>query len=341
MARRSVGPAGLAVVGAVRDTLERAGEGPAPAVASVVVACSGGADSLALAAGTAQVAALRARHGSVLSIAAVVVDHGLQPTSATAAGETADRLAMLGYGDVVVRRVGVCAAGNGPEAAARTARYAVLDSEAEARSALVLLGHTLDDQAETVLLGLARGSGTRSLAGMPAREDRRLRPLLGLRRRVTEAYCAELGLTPWHDPQNVDARFTRARVRQRVLPVLEAELGPGVAEALARTAQLARDDADLLDVLAAQASPTDELTGGSGPDCAALAALAPAVRRRVLRTWLSGRTSEPSTMTQVLAVEELALSWRGQHGVDLPGATVRRRDGHLTVERGLSSPDRA
>ena len=165
-------------------------------------------------------------------------------------------------------------ADGGPEAAARTARYAALQSEAAGRQATIWLGHTLDDQAESVLLGLARGSGPRSLAGMAARTGRLVRPLLGLRRSVTEQACAELDLDPWRDPHNDDPRFARVRVRRTVLPTLEAELGPGVAEALARTAALVRDDADLLDGLAAEADPgTDALDAArpcstSRPRCA-------------------------------------------------------------------------
>ena len=136
----------------------------------------------------------------------------------------------------------------GPEAAARTARYAAL--EAARGDAPVLLAHTLDDQAETVLLGLGRGSGARSIAGMRPYDPPWYRPLLGVRRSLTHAACAELGLTPWHDPHNADRRFTRVRLRTEVLPLLEDVLGGGVAEALARTATALREDTDALDDLA-------------------------------------------------------------------------------------------
>ncbi len=159
----------------------------------------------------------------------------------------------LGLDPVEVLAVTVGTSG-GPENAAREARYAAL-SEAAGRlgAAAVLLGHTRDDQAETVLLRLARGSGTRSLAGMPARTGIYRRPLLELGRGTTVAACAALGLVPWEDPHNLDGRYARVRVRRRLLPALEDELGPGVAEALARTAGLCRDDADALDAWAEEA----------------------------------------------------------------------------------------
>ena len=319
MARRALGPATLAVVQAVDAALT-------PADARLLVACSGGADSLALAAATRQVAERRG-----LPCAAAVVDHGLQAGSDRVAAGAAAALRGLGLADVVVLPVTVAAAG-GTEAAARDARYAALRSAAGNPPATVLLGHTRDDQAETVLLGLARGSGPRSLAGMAVRSAGLLRPLLDLPRTTTEQACAELGLQPWSDPHNDDPRFARVRVRRQVLPVLEEALGPGVAAALARTARLARDDADLLDALAAEAHP-----GTSTVDCAELAALPAALRSRLLRRWLAERGAQDVGADHVRAVEALVLAWRGQRGVDLPGGTVARREGRLlwqAVARG-------
>ncbi len=208
----------------------------------VIVALSGGADSLALAAATAFEAP---RLG--LRVASVTVDHGLQPGSAEVADQAARQASALGIDPLVVR-VEVGAVG-GPEAAAREARYrALADAATDAGAAASLVGHTLDDQAETVLLGLARGSGAASLQGMAAESELRgirlLRPFLGLRRAETRAACVAQGLAPWDDPHNDDDRYTRVRVRRRVLPVLEEELGPGVAEALARTAEQLREDSD-------------------------------------------------------------------------------------------------
>ena len=286
----------------------------------LMLACSGGADSLALAGATVFVA-----RRAQLPLSALVVDHGLQAGSGAVASRARQQLVQLGILDVVVRQVSVDPdARTGVEAAARTARYGALESEAAARRATVLLGHTLDDQAETVLLGLARGSGNRSLAGMAERSGRYLRPLLGLPRTVTRKACQELQLTPWEDPHNSDDRYARPRVRSRVLPLLEAELGPGIAKSLHRTARLARDDADLLDELARQAHPASDTL-----DCDRLAALHPALRRRVIHRWLAGRTGSEVAFVHVVAVEELVTGWHGQDGVDLPGRLVRRTDGRL------------
>jgi tRNA(Ile)-lysidine synthase len=329
MARRLLGPASLAVVRSLEEALSEAAlSGAALSDTAVdarprplLVACSGGPDSLALAAATAQVS--RRRGGR--SVSAVVVDHGLQAGSAETATRAHDQLVGLGFDDVLVSRVSVdLSSGRGPEAAARQSRYALLDAEATRRDATVLLGHTLDDQAESVLLGLARGSGTRSLAGMAVRSGRYLRPLLTLRRATTEQACAELGLEPWHDPHNADGAYARSRVRSKVLPLLEAELGPGVAEALARTAQLARDDADLLDSLAADAEPT-----GDTLDCAHLGDLPAALRRRVIRRWLLASGAPEVTFQHVLRVEELVTRWHGQSAANLPGVRVSRVAGRL------------
>jgi tRNA(Ile)-lysidine synthase len=311
MARRALGPATLQVVQAVDAVLD----GPA------LVACSGGPDSLALAAAAAVVADRRG-----IAVRAAVVDHGLQPGSDRLAAQVAERLEGLGV-PATVLTVTVRAEGDGPEAAARRARYDALEAAAGVGD-VVLLGHTLDDQAETVLLGLARGSGTRSLAGMPTRRGRFVRPLLGVRAATTRAACVELGLEAWLDPHNSDERFRRVRVRERVLPVLEAELGPGVAEALARSAGLARADAELLDALAADAlggQPRTEL------DCSWLASLPDALRGRVLRDWLRGAGAVDLAATHLEAVADLVTGWHGQRWVEAPGVRVHRADGRLRV----------
>lgn len=273
------------------------------------VALSGGPDSLAL---TAVAARLRAT-------TALVVDHGLQPDSAAVA-ETARRQALdLGCVDARVLTVEVGRAG-GPEAAARDARYAALE---DARAgAAVLLGHTLDDQAETVLLGLGRGSGPRSIAGARAYRPPWCRPLLEIRRVTTHAACAELGLTPWHDPHNADPRYTRVRVRAEVLPVLEDVLDGGVAEALARTAAAIREDCDTLDELA-QKELARAVTGAD-LDVARLKALPDAVRRRVVRLWLLDGGAMDLTDYQIRRVDALVTAWRGQGGVAV-GSELRRQ----------------
>jgi tRNA(Ile)-lysidine synthase len=218
----------------------------------VLAACSGGADSLALAAALAHEAPRLSLRGG-----GVTVDHGLQAGSAERAGRVAALLRQLGLDPVHQASVTVPAGpgSGGPEAAARTARYAALEQVAEqAGAAVVLLGHSRDDQAETVLLGLARGAGGRALAGMPARRGRFRRPLLGVARAALREACAAQSLEPWDDPHNADPAYARARVRHQAMPALEQALGPGVAAALARSAAQLSQDCDALDALAAAES---------------------------------------------------------------------------------------
>jgi tRNA(Ile)-lysidine synthase len=318
--RRELGPATLAAVQAVDAALNQQD-------LQLVTACSGGADSLALAFAARYVASRRD-----LKYAAVIIDHGLQQGSADIAARVRDQLDRLGYHDVTITAVQVDqSAAAGLEAAAREARYRALDTEARARSATLMLGHTLDDQAETVLLGLARGSGSRSLAGMAPRAGHFVRPFLGIRRATTEQVCDELGLNPWQDPHNADRRFTRVRVRETVLPTLEAELGPGVAEALARTAELVRDDNELLDRLATEASRIEGMGGTDTLDCAALQAQPPALRRRIIRLWLLTHGLGDLSLRHISAVESLVIDWHGQKAIQIPGATVTRTAGRLRV----------
>jgi tRNA(Ile)-lysidine synthase len=342
--RPRLDPATAAIRRAVRTVLaDLAARGDV-----VLAACSGGADSLALA---AALAFEGARAG--VTAGAVTVDHGLQRGSAERSAALADRLAGLGLHPVSVRTARVGGAG-GPEAAARAVRYAAITAAARDLGArLVLLGHTRDDQAEAVLLGLARGSGARSLAGMrdhrpafaadgPAEEadgalDSRAievtfaRPLLTVPRSATAAACAAAGLDVWADPHNADPAFARSRVRRRVLPVLEQELGPGIAEALARSADLLRDDADALDTLAADVAEAVRDEAG-GIEVEGLVAHPRAVRTRVLRTWLiaNGSPAGDLTRTHVLAVDALATGWHGQGPLALPGGT------RVARERGAS-----
>ncbi|XAS67601.1 tRNA lysidine(34) synthetase TilS [Micrococcaceae bacterium Sec5.7] len=288
----------------------------------VLVACSGGPDSLAL----ASVAAYFARRGNVdghqVTVGAVVVDHQLQPGSAEVAARTASVLKDLGLSPVVIRTVDVASTGAGPEAAARGARHAALESVAlETDAGAVLLGHTLDDQAEQVLLGLARGSGTRSLAGMRPSRGRLLRPFLGLRRADTLEICDVEDLDPWHDPSNADPAFARSRTRVEVLPLLEEKLGPGVAESLARTASILQLDADYLEDVANHTFTA--LVDRSGPDVslpeAALGELAPAIRFRVIAKAAADVGGQQPGYRRLLAAEAL-LRRQGSAGpVQLPG----------------------
>lgn len=301
---------------------------------TILIACSGGADSLALAAATVIEAKAIAGH-----VIGVTIDHGLQPDSSSVADHVVSQLAALGCDETYSARVRVEPdSALGPEAAARTARYAVLEEIAERTTAsVVLLGHTRDDQAETVLLGLARGSGGRSIAGMRRSFGPFRRPLLDTTRAQTQAACAALAIEYWIDPHNADPRFARARVRHQVLPALEAELGPGVAAALARTADQLRADSEFLDELAD--STAAEL--GDPAPVGVLTELHPAIRRRVLRLRAVAAGSPPSELTaeHVYAVERLITAWRGQHWVDLPGPVrARRTDERIRFEAVDSAP---
>ena len=309
-----------AVRSAVRDALPAA---LPQAGGMALVACSGGADSLALAAGAAQ-----AVGGRPWRVGAVVVDHQLQPGSRVAAEAAAGQCRGLGLDPVLICGIEVTGSG-GPEASARRARYRALASSALQEGAdAVLLGHSLDDQAETVLLGLARGSGSRSLAGMPARTTLsgttdvvQLRPLLGLPRDVLRAACREWGLRPWEDPHNRDRAYTRIRVRRDVMPALAEALGPGVPQALARTASLLRDDEEALSAIAADALAAAEEghEPGQGLDRQVLAGCPPAVRRRALRAAVLAEGVPPGALKaeHLLAMDRVVVSGSGL--VRLPG----------------------
>jgi tRNA(Ile)-lysidine synthase len=290
----------------------------------VLAACSGGADSLALAAALAHEAPRLGLRGG-----GVTVDHGLQAGSARRAGAVAAMLAGLGLDPVRSVRVAVAAptGHGGPEAAARTARYEALDGVARSTgAAAVLLGHTRDDQAETVLLGLARGSGARSLAGMPARRGCYRRPLLAVGRATLREACEALGFEPWDDPQNMDPAYRRTRVRHQALPVLEQALGPGITEALARSARHLRADCDALDALA-RVEGQRLCDPGGGLDAAGLALLPVAIRTRVLResAIAAGCPAGALTTRHIDALDALVTGWRGQRWADLPGGVRGRR----------------
>jgi tRNA(Ile)-lysidine synthase len=317
-----------APVAACRHGVRRALAGLEPGD-RVVVACSGGADSLAL----LSAAVHEAREPALLVIGATV-DHGLQEGSAERADAVVALMAGLGADETVTARVHVDGGGRGPEAAAREARYAVLEElAARVGARRVLLGHTLDDQAETVLLGLTRGSGGRSIAGMRPAYDVFARPLLDVRRAETEAACEAEGITWWDDPHNADPRFTRSRVRHEVMPVLERELGPGVAETLARTAAQLRPDMEALDRMAEEQHAA--LAGPDGLPLAGLADLDEALVSRVLRlaALAAGAHDAELFHVHVRALVGLAAGEvRGQ--VQLPGRVTAIREGtHLRFRR--------
>ena len=241
----------------------------------VIVACSGGADSLAL-------LALACAAG--LSPTAVYVDHGLR------AGTAGEAVAV----DAAARRLGARSAppvrpaaridpGPNLEARARAARYEALEvARRDLGVGTVLVGHTADDQAETMLLNLLRGAGSAGLAGMAVRRGRIVRPMLGLRRADTREICARLGLITVEDPMNSDTRFRRVWLRREVIPRLEHGAGRDLTEVLARQAELMREESDLLDSLAARALAD----AGDPPVASELIRLPPAIARRAVRAWL-------------------------------------------------------
>ena len=313
-------PAMADVRRAVRENWDAAGVAQGELV---LAACSGGADSLALAA-----AAIFEGERAGVRVGAVIIEHGLQEQTPNVAANLQLTLQRLGLDPVRVSPVKVATGpdSGGIEAAARAARYQALSTAAtELGARHVLLGHTQNDQAETVLLGLTRGSGPRSIAGMQAIDGLYLRPLLSLTRQTTEAFCNDSGLEFWVDPHNSDNAYTRVRIRSNVLPVMEQELGPGVSQALARTADLLRQDLDYLDSLAqesfrrlAKISPTVLELPVDG-----LETLDPALRGRVillaLNTFQTGFGK-----THIAAVDELVTNWHGQKELTLPGVRVVR-----------------
>lgn len=300
-----------------REALERHGVALGDLV---LVACSGGPDSMALA---NALAFEGPRLG--LRIGAVIVEHGLQEITKTVAINTAAALTAMGYDPVRVVPVTVGNAG-GPEAAARSARYEAIDEvAAELDARYVLLAHNMNDQAESVLLGLARGSGARSLSGMAELTGRYVRPLLSVTRETTVAACDDAGIKYWNDPHNKDVQFTRVRVRQNLLPVMEQELGPGIVEALGRTADQLREDAEVLDQLAEAAfakvfKSTPRSLQATLP---ALSALQPAIRFRVYR--MAGAIFQAHLhRSHVLEIDRLLTDWHGQKPLTLPGVRVER-----------------
>ena len=331
---------------AVRDHLtsfiDEAGAPPA-----LIVGLSGGADSLALALTTIDVAA---RAG--IPVVTVTVDHGLRAGSGEEARRVADLATSLGARGVV-ETVAVDGPG-GPEGAARDARRAALRAVAQREGAPILLGHTMDDQAETVLLRLARGSGPSSLRAIApvSRDDDGvtwLRPLLGLRRTDTEQACAQAGLAPLQDPTNdIDGPWRaadgsplrRSALRHAAIPALASALGVDPVPALARTAALCAADDDALtqwaSALAASATPGEEHDSETGHPSLAVSALlgAPrAVRTRALREGARVAGIRALSSAHVDALDDLVVAWRGQGPIDLPGGTASRvgRGAHARI----------
>ena len=315
-------PAMADVRRAVRESWER---NRVAAGDQILVACSGGADSLALAA-----AAIFEGNRAGIKVGAVIVEHGLQPATKQVAADTAELLTKLGAQPVLLKSVTVGKTG-GPEAAARAARYAAFD---EAPAKFIMLAHTQNDQAETVLLGLARGSGNKSLNGMTEKSGRFLRPLLRISRATTEAFCNDSGLSFWSDPQNQDKKYARVRVREEILPQLERELGPGIFDALARTAEQLQEDEIVLSELAKSffgeivkiRATTIEIS------VADYAAMPLAIRHRVLALALQTMKAPEFSRTHILAVDELVDDWHGQKPLTLPGVRVERNANQIVLK---------
>lgn len=288
-----------------------------------LVAVSGGADSLALAA-----ALLIEAQPLALNPIAITIDHQLQENSELQAEKVSRQLKEFGYGQVFIKKV-VVTSTNGIEAGARAARYeAIAQSVEETKASKVFLGHTHGDQAETVLLGLARGSGARSLSGMATDNGIYARPLLALTRETTELACKDFGFEIWNDPHNFNSDFTRVRVRREVIPYLEKNLDPGISNALVRSAALLRDDADALDQWAERES--------GDLDCERLSLLPRAVRTRIIRkaALAAGTTPGELTYEQITAIDALISAWKGQGAVSLAGGVkVERISGRLSLSR--------
>ena len=317
----STNPATVAIRSAVRECLSNCSAGD-----TVLVAVSGGADSLALAA-----ALVPEAKNLLVNLVGVTIDHQLQENSGEQATKVLAQLSELGIDQVEIIKVAVEML-DGLEASARRARYAALDDSAEKYNAkLVFLGHTLNDQAESVLLGLARGSGARSLSGMARCTGKYCRPLLEITRSQTLAACDENKVTPWVDPHNSDSQFARVRVRTDALPKLEESIGPGVTEALARSADLLRDDADALDAWTTQVAADLDL---ADLEITTLADLPKAVRTRLLRKaiYAAGAPMGSITAEHVASVEAFVTSWHGQGACSLPGGVkVSRISGRLSL----------
>jgi len=308
---------------AVREHLEKHSVQPS---ALVLVALSGGQDSLALAAAVAFEAP---RAG--LQAGAIIIDHNLQPGSADVAARAAEQARDLGLEPVIIEQVSVSGRG-GMEATARQARYAAFERVALAQNtAAILLGHTRDDQAETVILGLVRGSGATSLSGMAAINGIYHRPLLSLPRKTTLQACLDQGLEPWHDPHNDDPQFLRVRVRKTVLPTLERELGPGITEALARSAEQSREDAEALDDIVTMLidEVIEPAEGGIALSVVGLAEQSAAIRNRMIRRLVRTEFDASLSREHTLAVARLVSDWHGQDALHLSGLRVERQGDQL------------
>ncbi len=311
---------------AIREVL------PGLSANKLLLAVSGGADSLALAAATV----FEAKKLKI-DLVAAVIDHGLQKNSSDTAREAMQRLVAIGVSEVVIEKVSVKQTGEGLEAAARAARYKALERiRKNSRADWILLGHNLDDQAETVLLGLARGSGLKSISGMPLLDDERklVRPLLDIPRKTLRQACLDSGIEFWDDPHNSDSKFARVRVR-KLADELEQTLGPGFAQALAKTAKTAAEADELIDELAEKLLKKALSKTGARQLSYSIEPLGKAkaaVRRKALHLICQQAGAKNISRAQVLAIDELITNWHGQKKSSLSGITVERVNNQLVVK---------
>jgi len=256
-----------------------------------------------------------------IKVLAAIVNHNLQAGSGEVARATAKRLAALGI-DSEILDIQVPKGKSGPEALARDARYLALETHRQELAAdYIVLGHNLDDQAESVLLGLTRGSGLRSIAGMKVLDGFLVRPFLGIEKAVLSKACEDASLEYWVDPHNQDVAFTRVRIR-KLMQTIEAELGPGVNLALARTANLATEADDYLSIQARDLISAARVDGGFA--VAVLSKAHVAVLHKALQMICMDSGAQSVSRSQVLSVAELIGNWHGQKPLSLSGITVER-----------------
>jgi tRNA(Ile)-lysidine synthase len=293
-------------------------------VARILIGVSGGADSMALA-----LATIAEAKGPQVEVIAIIVDHQLQRGSGDVALRTKQMLLMKGCDRVEIYPVEVVLI-DGMESSARRARYQAFDQAIDAyKPEYFLLGHTKNDQAETVLMGLARGSGTRSLSGIATENGKFIRPMLEITRDRTVTACEENQISPWEDPHNSDSQYLRVRARTSVLPLMEEQLGPGIVDGLARSARILREDADALDLIADELFATLQFRD---IEVSALEALPKAIRMRILRSAIyeAGAPSGALGADHLTPVEALVSDWHGQGVISLPGGVkVERISGRL------------
>jgi tRNA(Ile)-lysidine synthase len=293
-------------------------------VARILIGVSGGADSMALA-----MATIAEAKGPQVEVIAIIVDHQLQRGSGDVALRTKQMLLMKGCDRVEIYPVEVVLI-DGMESSARRARYQAFDQAIDAyKPEYFLLGHTKNDQAETVLMGLARGSGTRSLSGIATENGKFIRPMLEITRDRTVTACEENQISPWEDPHNSDSQYLRVRARTSVLPLMEEQLGPGIVDGLARSARILREDADALDLIADELFATLQFRD---IEVSALEALPKAIRMRILRSAIyeAGAPSGALGADHLTPVEALVSDWHGQGVISLPGGVkVERISGRL------------